>query len=178
MEKHRKATIQVERTVLSGQTEHKVPGQMNSVLFSTVCTMDMWKKLHLAEQELEDKLANEPAAGKVVWTVGLWSCSNLNLKKLVWGNKEISCGLEWFDGSDRRWGLQNYCHAGSSVPMAHGTSALLQLYSTGDTCVLANPDCWHFHQGCCGILCWLISLIRTRAEHCHLNGAGTASSVL
>lgn len=121
-------------------------------------------------------LAKVPAAGKVVWTGSLWSCANLNLKKLVW---ETSCGLEWC--------LMDLTGAGEYritamlaplYPRLILTLAALQLYSTGDTCVLANPDCWHFHQGCHGILCWLMSLILTRAEHCCLNGAGTASSVL
>jgi len=59
------------------------------------------------------------------------------------------------------------------------TLAVLQLYSTGDTCILlADPDCWHFHWGRCLIPCSLMSLILTRTEHCHLKAAGTASSVL
>lgn len=124
-------------------------------------------------------LANVPAAGKIVRTGGLWSCSNLYLKKLVWGNKESSCGLEWC--------LRDLTGAGEYkiiamlaplCPRLILTLAVLQLYSTGDTCVLANPDCWHFHQGCRWILCWLMSLILTKAEHCPLKGAGTASSVL
>lgn len=152
---------------------------MNSVVFSALWTCERSCTLQSKGWRISwDVLVSVRAAGKIVWTGGLWSCSNLNLKKLVVGNKETMWTGMVFDGSDRSWAVQNYCHAGSSVLKLILTLAVLQLYSTGDTCVLANPDCWHFHQGCHGILCWLMSLILTRAEHCHLNGAGTASSAL
>lgn len=110
----------------------------------TVCsTLDLlwtWKEEERLGGIWWGVLASTAAAGGVVWAQGMLGCFNLNLRKL---EKQLRNGRV-FEGYGWSWGVQNYCHAGFSVPEAHPYISS----SPGDTCVLlADLGCWHLHRG-------------------------------